>query len=220
MDVRCLVPLLVAAASATAAEPPINPRQADPLDVYRVLDSDGNGLLTESEVRVIPALSLVFQQMDTNQSGQVDYREFSEYEPVGGPTTTAGTQGLDIEVLDGDGDDRVDRREAMAYAPLAERWAEFDRDSNGYIDRSEFNRFEAAMFGPIEQESGFQGLDTNGDGMISQEEAAENPQLVDRWLDLDRDESGTLDPGEFAAFSAPPELPPRARPERQEREAR
>ncbi len=48
---------------------------------------------------------------------------------------------------------------------------------------------------------GFGALDVDGDGMLSQEEAAESPELVRQWQRLDRDGSGSLDRTEFEAFT-------------------
>lgn len=46
----------------------------------------------------------------------------------------------------------------------------------------------------------FKSLDANSDGVISQDEAAKDPSLVDHWKSVDKDESGTVDQSEFSAF--------------------
>lgn len=46
----------------------------------------------------------------------------------------------------------------------------------------------------------FEDLDEDGDGHISQQEAAGHPQLTERWSRYDTDGNGRLDEAEFSAF--------------------
>ena len=50
----------------------------------------------------------------------------------------------------------------------------------------------------------FSKLDTNQDGVVSEQEAASNTRLTDRFQRLDSDNSGSLDKGEFAQFETQP----------------
>ena len=50
----------------------------------------------------------------------------------------------------------------------------------------------------------FSRLDTNQDGMVSEQEAASNTRLSERFQRLDSDNSGSLDKGEFAQFEVQP----------------
>ena len=52
------------------------------------------------------------------------------------------------------------------------------------------------------QVEGLQGLDTDHDGYISQEEAMNNQDLVNHWGELDTNADGQLDEEEFARFES------------------
>ena len=52
------------------------------------------------------------------------------------------------------------------------------------------------------QVEGLQSLDTDHDGYISQEEAMNNQDLVNRWGELDTNADGQLDEEEFARFES------------------
>ncbi|MBI5460571.1 MAG: hypothetical protein HY941_00110 [Gammaproteobacteria bacterium] len=57
--------------------------------------------------------------------------------------------------------------------------------------------------GPVQarqQSADFQTLDTDANGYISQEEAAANPDISTRWMNLDTDKNNVLDKSEFSAF--------------------
>ncbi len=59
---------------------------------------------------------------------------------------------------------------------------------------------EGATQGYDEQSMKLQSVDMNMDGVISEQEAQGNPQLVDRWDELDTNSDGQLDQDEFARF--------------------
>ena len=46
----------------------------------------------------------------------------------------------------------------------------------------------------------FDDLDQNQDGLVSAEEASQNPRLSDQWNQVDGDASGDIDKAEFSAF--------------------
>ena len=50
------------------------------------------------------------------------------------------------------------------------------------------------------QKKDFQALDTNGDGVISQQEADANPELASNWQQADKNADGQVDMSEFSAF--------------------
>lgn len=53
---------------------------------------------------------------------------------------------------------------------------------------------------PGAESSSLQALDTNMDGTVSKDEAQSNPELVNRWDELDANGDGQLDEEEFAGF--------------------
>ncbi len=48
----------------------------------------------------------------------------------------------------------------------------------------------------------FTALDTDGNGLLSADEASKMPGLMDQWKELDSNEDGSLDAKEFAASMA------------------
>lgn len=58
--------------------------------------------------------------------------------------------------------------------------------------------------GAIHSSMNFSDFDTNQDGLVSEQEAAANTRLMDRFHRLDSDNDGNLDKGEFAQFETQP----------------
>lgn len=54
----------------------------------------------------------------------------------------------------------------------------------------------------------FEGLDTNGDGYISAEEAAYREDLTQNWKRIDTDNDNQLDSSEFSAFEGEGRMTP------------
>lgn len=54
----------------------------------------------------------------------------------------------------------------------------------------------------------FEGLDTNGDGYISAEEAAYREDLTQNWKRIDADSDNKLDSSEFSAFEGEGRMTP------------
>jgi hypothetical protein len=51
-------------------------------------------------------------------------------------------------------------------------------------------------------DAAFQALDQNKDGKLTAVEVRNNVELSRRWTEIDKDDSGTIDQGEFSAFEA------------------
>jgi len=56
--------------------------------------------------------------------------------------------------------------------------------------------FAGAAF--AQEQPDFSELDADGDGMITQEEATQNPQVADRFDQLDINQDGQIDRAEYA----------------------
>lgn len=54
-----------------------------------------------------------------------------------------------------------------------------------------------------QSEANFKELDTDQDGYISEDEAKGNTALIDRWIEVDENQDGSVDITEFSAFEAP-----------------
>lgn len=58
----------------------------------------------------------------------------------------------------------------------------------------------AASAAQAETRPGFQNLDADANGYLSQQEAASNADVAKRWNDLDTNKDNMLDKTEFSAF--------------------
>ncbi|HEY9198385.1 MAG TPA: calmodulin [Gammaproteobacteria bacterium] len=58
----------------------------------------------------------------------------------------------------------------------------------------------AASAVQAETQPGFQSLDADANGYLSQQEAASNADVAKRWTDLDTNKDNMLDKSEFSAF--------------------
>jgi hypothetical protein len=60
------------------------------------------------------------------------------------------------------------------------------------------------MSAPVgaDETPGFNALDANQDGYVSDEEAKNTPELVERWLEIDTNRDNRLDESEFSALEA------------------
>ena len=58
----------------------------------------------------------------------------------------------------------------------------------------------AAVAAQAETAKTFQSLDTDANGYLSQQEAGSNPDIMNRWSDLDKNQDQKLDSAEFSAF--------------------
>ncbi len=56
----------------------------------------------------------------------------------------------------------------------------------------------------VQGQAQFKDLDTNGDGVISKEEAQGHSQISSKFSDLDKNRNGKLEQGEFARFETAP----------------
>lgn len=82
-----------------------------------------------------------------------------------------------------------------AYEPG--QYEELDRD----LRLAEAEPTRGAEYGSGPSIS-FEDLDSDGDGYISKEEAADHPEVIENWQRYDTDRDGRLDEAEFSAFES------------------
>jgi hypothetical protein len=107
--------------------------------------------------------------------------------------------------IDTNDDGFLSQQEANAVPQLVEIFTVADSDQDGALSVAEFSQAtiegstvsEDAAGGPL-----FTSLDTDGDGVIDQDEAAEVPELRLSFAQFDRDASGDLDADEYSEAAA------------------
>lgn len=114
----------------------------------RAADTNGDGLLSRTEVAALPRLAERFDSIDANDDGQVSFEELQAFRTAnrgkhagkfGGKF--GGKSGAMMRA-DTDGDGRVSRDEALARA--AERFERLDADKDGFITREEMTAARGA----------------------------------------------------------------------------
>jgi Ca2+-binding EF-hand superfamily protein len=224
MSRKCLsfaTALLLAPLSALAADDNAPP-QADRTGVFKQVDANGDGLISEDEVpedkrRLFTRL---LRRGDTNSDGKLSLDEFTKAIADDERETPAGQPGGDqfrqflesnpeevFKRLDANSDGKLELGELPDQA--RERFQRFIDDFDANRDKSlsldEFRKGHErlrAMIGlpqPTRQPAPgglLRVLDTNGDGTLSKDEIAAAPESLRK---LDRDGDGTLSNRELAA---------------------
>ena len=104
---------------------------------------------------------------------------------AGGNAASAEAMTL-VNQGDVDQDDAVDRAELDAW--IDRRFAEFDADADGEIDRDEYVASAPAMAGRrVEPAQIFDRRDANGDGRLTRDEFEAGPEMLFARLDADGD---------------------------------
>lgn len=120
----------------------------------------------------------------------------------------------DFKSMDTNNDGVIDRSEAAAYPHLAAMFDTIDVNKDGRIDASERAQHHAktgkrggpgkgargAGRGHRGGMDGIARLDTNGDGRVSQEEAAKTPRVAEKFTAMDANKDGYLVRSEVRAY--------------------
>lgn len=103
-----------------------------------------------------------------------------------------GHMGMMFEMIDADGDGKISRAEVDSFHKA--RLEKFDTDGNGSLNADEYVAMMEDFRRQMMQKR-FERKDTNGDGMIDQEEmGARMDRMFDR---MDRNDDGMIEKGEM-----------------------
>lgn len=155
---------------------------------YSEFDTDADGVISRQESRANPALAQNFERVDTNQSGGIDDREYH--------AATMHVADLSFDEIDINGDGVVSEREAAAMpVSLNEAFGDIDTDGDNNVSPQEYRAATVNMLEGVE----FASVDSDGDGVIGEDEAAEMPPLAEAFDRVDTDADGLISGEEFQA---------------------
>lgn len=154
---------------------------------YSGFDADGDGVISEQEGRASPALADNFSRLDTNQSGGIDDREYK--------AATMHVADLRFQEVDVNGDGVVSEREAGAMpVSLKEAFDDIDTDGDRNVSPQEYRAATTNLLEGVD----FGSLDTDGDGVIGEDEAQKMPPLSESFARVDTDADQLISEKEFA----------------------
>lgn len=148
---------------------------------FTLLDADKDGKVSKDE------LAAHFDRVDANKDGFLTPDEMHAHRMAQG--------GQAFSRLDADGSGSLDRDEVKSTSRLAANFDALDADKDGKLTPDELRSAWAGR--------GFQRgprLDTDGDGMISQEEAKNSPRLSANFAAIDANKDGRLTRDEIHAW--------------------
>lgn len=104
-----------------------------------------------------------------------------------------------FEQLDANGDGEITRQEAESFR--SQRFAKTDTNGDGFIDLQELTA-EASSRAARKAEQMMQRMDSDGDGLLSEDDLAQGPRAGRMFDRLDRDNDGTVTKAEFEEAKA------------------
>ncbi len=117
------------------------PRHGAMLERLKAADTDGNGLISREEAKALPMIAKHFDEIDTNQDGQIspeELRAFHQKMRAQHDQEREQRFAEHFKKLDTDGDGRISLAEAQANAPrLAQRFQQIDTNGDGFISPDE-----------------------------------------------------------------------------------
>jgi Ca2+-binding EF-hand superfamily protein len=215
-----------------------------PVDAFATMDRNGNGVIDRGEWRSALAPAS-FARLDRNHDGVVTRDEFANPLPYDSAEARFGAmdvnnngyinrnewrgESLSFDAVDRNGDNRITMDEYLSqasfgpgYATLESRFAQLDRNRNGWLSRGEWRgerlSFDAVDrngdnritrdeylnqnadlsgnpygYGSSDREARFTRMDRNRDGVISRYEWSESIPFTD----VDRNRDGVVTLNEY-----------------------
>lgn len=155
---------------------------------YSEFDSDGDGVISRQEGGALPALQQNFARIDTNQSGGIDDNEYQ--------AATMHVADLSFEEVDVNGDGVLSEREAAAMpVSLKDAFGDIDTDGDNNVSPQEYQAATTNLLEGVD----FESLDEDGDGVIGKNEANGMPPLAEAFDRVDTDADGLISQQEFDA---------------------
>jgi len=167
------------------------------MERLRAADTNADGMLSRQEAASLPFITRHFDEIDANHDNQVTFEELRAFhQQHRGHHRGHGNL---IKRLDKDGDGKISLAEAQAAPRFAQRFAQIDANSDGFVTRDELKAARQAQ-----AQARFQKIDTDGDGKISLAEAQANaPRLAEHFAQVDANQDGFVTQDELrAAFHA------------------
>lgn len=150
------------------------------------LDTNDDGVISAQEAEANPNLSASFEQIDTNRDQNINPAELR--------AANATIAEANFEQLDFNGDGVVSEREAEAVRPsLREAFDQVDADEDGNVSQAEYEAARLNLLGETE----FAAFDTDGDGVIDEQEADDDMALSEDFDSIDIDDDGMISNEEF-----------------------
>ncbi|HEY1136971.1 MAG TPA: calcium-binding protein [Xanthomonadaceae bacterium] len=153
------------------------------------LDVNKDGAIDRSEAAKAPKLLEHFDRMDANKDGRISGEERPQRGRHG------GKGGDRMAQFDANKDGAIDRSEAAKAPKLLEHFDRMDANKDGRISAE-----ERPQRGRRGGKDGRAKLDTDGDQRVSRQEAAQRPQLTEKFAAIDGDRDGYLSREELQAY--------------------
>ena len=150
------------------------------------LDANDDGVISQQEAEQNPGIAEAFDRIDTNRDQNINPEELrAAYTRVAE---------VNFEQLDFNGDGVVSQREAEAVPPsLHETFDRVDADGDSNVSQAEYEAARLNLLGQSE----FAAFDTDGDGVIDEQEAEDDMALSEDFDSIDIDSDGMLSDQEF-----------------------
>jgi Ca2+-binding EF-hand superfamily protein len=158
---------------------------------FRKIDTNGDGVISKAEAKAYPNIARQFNRIDSNGDGVLSPHEWRA-------ATTFLAKSPTFNQYDINGDGVITRNEtkAIPHSQLSHVFDRVDADDDGNISPVEFKAAQTNLLHGLS----FSKIDTDGDGVISKDEAAKVPLLNELFNRLDVNNDGVISKHEFENF--------------------